>query len=362
VPEQTLDQLQILIVDDQEQNVHILERLLGGAGFGRLISTTDPFQAVELFTVHRPDLVLLDLHMPRHDGFQVIADISPLIPDGELLPIVVITADDSLSVKKRALSMGAKDFVSKPFDRIEVVLRIRNLLEARRLYLALQAQNDLLEQKVRERTAELERAQKEILQRLRLAAEFRDDDTMQHTERVGDISARVAAELGLPIETVRLLRLAAPLHDLGKIAVPDNILLKYGRLNEGEFALMRAHTITGARLLSGSTHELLQMAEEIALTHHEQWDGSGYDQGLKGTDIPLTSRIVAVADVFDALTHSRPYKPAWTVAEALEEIKRERARRFDPEVVDALVRVVGRGEVDVHDEAWRRPTLTGEES
>jgi putative two-component system response regulator len=345
----------VLVVDDQPSNVEILERLLRAAGLVHVIGTSDPRAALRLFLDHRPDLVLLDLHMPGHDGFQVLGEITPHIREDEFLPIVFITADDSHSVKKRALAVGAKDFVNKPFDRTEILLRLRNLLEARFLYVALQAQNDLLERKVRDRTTELEDAQKEILYRLTLAAEFRDDDTMQHMHRVGRVSAQIGAEMGLSAETVRLLRLAAPLHDLGKIAIPDQILLKFARLDEEEYAAMRAHTAAGAELLSGSAHGLLQMAEQIALTHHEHWDGSGYDRALKGDEIPLVSRIVAVADVFDALTHSRPYKPAWSITNALEEIAGQSGKHFDPGVVEALVRIVARGEIDLTDQDWRPP-------
>ena len=335
----------ILAVDDQTQNVNIIERLLRRAGFEHVVTTTDPQQARPLVEELRPDLILLDLHMPALDGFAVLDQLAPLLPPDGYLPIVFITADADSHLKKRALSMGAKDFVNKPFDATEIVLRIRNLLEARYLYLALQAQNEKLEVRVRERTEELEQAQLEILHRLSRAADFRDDDTMQHTERVGRLSAALARELGMPTEEVQLLRRAAPLHDLGKIAIPDSILLKGGGLSDEEFGEMKTHTRIGARLLSGSTHPLLQMAEQIALTHHEQWDGSGYLEGLHGEAIPLVSRIVTVADVFDALTHARPYKRSWPLAEALDELKRLRGRQFDPQVVNALLEIVERGEL-----------------
>lgn len=335
----------ILAIDDQIQNVNIIDRLLRRAGFEQIFTTTEPTQAATLFERHQPDLVLLDLHMPDLDGFGVLEQLGPMLPPDGYLPIVFITADADAHLKKRALSMGAKDFVNKPFDATEMVLRIRNLLEARFLYLVLQEQNEQLERRVRERTEELEQAQLEILHRLSRAADFRDDDTMQHTERVGRLSAALARELGMDDEDVELLRLAAPLHDLGKIALPDSILHKGGGLNDDEFAIVKTHTRIGARLLSGSTHPLLQMAEEIARTHHEQWDGSGYLEGLHGDSIPLVSRIVAVADVFDALTHARAYKKSWPLAEVVDELKRQRGRQFDPAVVDALMKLVERGEL-----------------
>lgn len=332
----------ILIVDDQENNVRILERMLTREGYSSVHGTSDPAAGIELYGTLGPDLLVLDLHMPRIGGFEVLERIAPLLkPDG-FDPILVISADMSQEAKQRALSMGAKDFLNKPFDTTEVLLRIRNLLEARYLYLAVLAQNEVLERKVASRSRELERAQREILDRLALAAEFRDDETRQHTQRVGQLSADIASELGLPDRAVQLLRRAAPLHDLGKVAVPDSILLKLGRLTDEEFAVIKSHTTIGAKLLSGSRHDLLKLAEEIALTHHEHWDGSGYDTGMKGNAIPLVSRIVAVADVFDALTHARPYKPAWPVEEAAAEINRQRGKHFDPDVVDALLRVLRR--------------------
>ncbi len=340
-------QARILAVDDQTQNVTVLQRLLQRAGFERVQTTTDPHSAVAMFHAERPDLVLLDLHMPGMDGFAVLDAITPSIPAETYLPIVFITADVDAHLKKKALSRGAKDFVNKPFDPSEIVLRIRNLLEARFLYRALEAQNEILEARVQERTEELEQAQLELLHRLSRAADFRDDDTMQHTERVGRTSAALARELGLSEETVTLIRRAAPLHDLGKIAVPDSILLKGGRLNDEEFAVVKSHTEIGARLLSGSAHPLLQMAEEIARTHHEQWDGSGYLQGLREEEIPLVSRIVAVADVFDALTHARAYKQSWPLPDAVEELRRQRGSQFDPAVVDALLRIIDRGDITV---------------
>jgi putative two-component system response regulator len=327
----------ILIVDDQDSNVRILERMLRRAGYEQVVGTTDPRLVPALFVEHRPDLVLLDLHMPHVDGFGVLEQLRPYLAGTAYHPILVLTADISPEAKQRALSMGAKDFLAKPFDALEVLLRIRNLLEARFLYLELQQQNDVLDEKVRRRTAELEEAQLEILERLALAAEFRDDATQEHTQRVGALSSRLARRMGLPETLVELIRRAAPLHDLGKIAVPDSILLKLGRLTAEELDTIRSHTVVGARILSGSRHPLLQLAEQIARTHHEHWDGNGYSPGVAGEDIPIAARIVAVADVFDALTHARPYKRAWPLEEAVAEILSQKGRQFDPQVVEAFV-------------------------
>jgi putative two-component system response regulator len=330
----------ILIVDDEPQVVRLLDRLLRSDGYESIVSTMDPREATRLFDERQPDLVLLDLHMPHLDGYEVLAQLAPHIQPDQYVPIVMLTSDLSPAARQRALSMGAQDFLSKPFDAVEVLLRIRNLLETRYLYLALQRQNDILEEKVQERRGELQAAQQEILDRLVLAAEFRDDDTRQHTQRVGEISAQIAEAMGLEDSLVKVIRMAAPLHDLGKIGMPDGILLKLGKLTDEEFKLMQQHTVIGARLLSGSPHAILQMAEQIALTHHERWDGSGYLAGLKADEIPLVSRIVAVADVFDALTHKRPYKDPWPVDAALEEIEKLQGQQFDPQVVSALRRVV----------------------
>ncbi len=324
----------ILIVDDQEVNIRLLEDILGRVGgYTTLKSTTDSRKVIPLYAEFRPDLILLDLRMPYLDGFGVMEELKPLISVGSYVPILVLTADVTPEVKQRALAGGAKDFLTKPFDPNEVLLRIKNLLETRSLHLELQNQNHILEEKVRERTRELEETHIEVLERLALAAEYRDDETGQHTRRVGQTSAILAQALGLPHGDVVLIQRAAPLHDVGKIGIPDRILLKAGRLTPEEFDVIKTHTTIGAKILSGGRFQLLRMAEEIALTHHERWDGTGYPQGLKGDSIPLAGRIVAIADAFDALTHERPYKRAWPVKEAAAELKRCAGTQFDPELV-----------------------------
>lgn len=330
----------ILIVDDEPTNIELLRRLLERAGFHRIESTTDSREAGSLYVQFRPDLILLDLHMPHKDGLAVMDELNQ-IAEASYLPILVLTGDISPEARREALSRGAKDFVNKPFSPDEVLLRIRTLLETRYLYLQIQSHNQMLEAKVRERTRELESAQIEIIERLARAAEFRDDNTGQHTERVGQMAALVARQLGMPDPQVSLMRRAAPLHDVGKIGIPDSILLKLGKLTPAEFELVKTHTTIGARILSGSRFALLRLAEEIAFSHHERWDGDGYAH-LAGDQIPLAGRIVTVADVFDALTQKRPYKSAWTVEEAVAEIDRQRGRQFDPRVVDAFLRVVER--------------------
>jgi putative two-component system response regulator len=293
-----------------------------------------------MYSSLQPDLVLLDLHMPHMDGLAVMDQLNELA-DASYLPILMLTGDVAPEARREALSRGAKDFVNKPFHSDEVLLRIRTLLETRFLYLQIQSQNKSLEDKVRERTQELEAAQIEIIERLARAAEFRDDNTGQHTERVGQMAALLAQEAGLPDSLVSLIRRAAPLHDVGKIGIPDAVLLKLGKLTDAEFALVKTHTTIGARILSGSKFAMLRLAEEIAFSHHEHWDGGGYE-GLSGESIPLAGRIVTIADVFDALTQKRPYKAAWSIGEALAEIERQRGRQFDPTLVDAFLRVITR--------------------
>lgn len=335
--EEAVKNARILIIDDQQANVTLLERILRRAGYVNLRSTTEPREVPSAYSEFGPDLLLLDLHMPHLDGFAVMTGLKPLIPAGAYFPILVLTADITPETKQQALANGAKDFVTKPFDHTEVLLRIENLLETRALHLELRSHNQLLEEKVRERTRELEEAHLEILERLAVAAEFRDDETGQHAKRVGQMSAILARNLGLPSDQAELIQRAAPLHDVGKIGVPDHILLKHGALTSEEFEIIKAHTTIGARILSGGRFPLLRMAEEIARTHHERWDGTGYPQGLKDEAIPLSGRIVALADAFDALVSVRPYKKAMRIEDSVAAIRAGRGTQFDPAVVDAFL-------------------------
>lgn len=320
----------ILIVDDEPTNILLLERILQRAGYTRVRSTKNPCQVLELFLEEEPDLILLDLMMPVMSGFDVMDQLRPLISEETFLPILILTADVTTEAKRKALSSEATDYLAKPFDQTEVLLRIRNLLATRKLHCTL-------EERVKERTSQLAKSQVEILERLAQAAEFRDDDTGQHTQRVARMSAAVAEALELSAHQTALIRQAAPLHDVGKIAVSDLILLKPGKLTDEEFDLMKSHAASGAALLADGKSEVVVMAERIAGSHHERWDGRGYPKGLAGEDIPLEGRILAVADVFDALTHHRPYKQAWPAADAVTEIRRQSGYQFDPRVVEAFL-------------------------
>jgi len=338
-PFEHLAPARILIVDDQPSQIEVLVRTLERQGYGNLRSTTDPRQALRLFTEFQPDLILLDLLMPQLDGVAVIELIRPHIPVDTYLPILVLTADSEPEAVRRALAAGAKDFLTKPFDLTEVLLRIRNLLETRLLYRQLEDISERLEEKVSVRTKELQDSRKETLERLAMTAERRDYHTGEHVRRVGSLSALVAQALELPRSHVELIGEVAPLHDLGKIGIPDAILLKPGKLTPEEFEHMKTHSTIGGEILAGGSSPVLQMAAEIALCHHERWDGTGYPGGLPGEQIPLSARIVAIADVFDALTHERPYKEPWPVERAIEEIASQRERHFDPLVVEAFLTV-----------------------
>jgi putative two-component system response regulator len=334
--EEALSDLPILVVDDEEMNLRFLRRALQRAGCTCVRTTTDPLGVPGLFAEIQPDLVVLDLHMPGMDGFELMERLGPTAGGRTGVPFLVVTGDVGEDVKRRALESGARDFLTKPFSETEMLLRVRNLLEVQRLHAWLRDQNARLEGEVAQRTRDLERARLEILGRLALAAEFRDDETQEHAWRIGRTCGLLAAALGLLDGQVEVLQRAAPLHDIGKIGIPDAILLKPGKLTESEFATIRTHTTIGGQILSGSQSSVLLLAERIALSHHERWDGGGYPRGLGGEAIPLAGRIAAVADVFDALTHERPYKPAWPVREAVAEILRQRRRQFDPRVVDAF--------------------------
>lgn len=328
----------ILVVDDEPQNVALIERILRRAGYDKVRVTTQSSQVVPLCVEELPDVVLIDLHMPAPNGLEVMQQVRnlrfPLEPY-----FVVLTGDSTTETKNNALANGARDFIAKPFDRTEVLLRISNLVDMRQMQVRLRLHNMDLEERVRLRTADLEEARLDVIERLGMAAEFRDDATGQHTRRVGSMSADIAAHLGLERDTVDVIRRAAPLHDVGKIAIPDRVLLKPGPLDPDERAVMETHAPIGALLLSNSKSPILEVGREIALAHHERWDGNGYPNRLAGEAIPVAARIVAVADFFDALTHDRPYRSAIAVDVVVGMIRKDTGTHFDPTVVDAFLAV-----------------------
>lgn len=333
-----LNRMPLLIVDDDVAGVELLEQLLAQAGYANVLSTGDPSRASHLCATEKPDLVLLDLDMLRLSAYQVIEQIRYLIDEPESMPVVVLTAD-APDARDRALSMGARDFVTKPIDQTELLLRVRNALQTRQLQHQLKDGNTLLTEAVARRTGELESARLESLLLLASMSEYHDDDTFQHTQRVGVSAALIARALELPELFVATIRDAAPLHDIGKVGMSRRILLKPGQLTPVEWTHMTRHVEIGARILASAQSPALRLAAEIARTHHERWDGTGYLAGLAGEEIPLAGRITALADVFDVLTHERPYKPIWDRDRALAEIHNQAGRQFDPRVVEAFTTV-----------------------
>jgi putative two-component system response regulator len=328
--------LGILVIDDQPSNVRLLERILRRRGYSNVMAATSSREALVKAAAQPPDVVLLDLHMPDMHGVAVMQELHALNPHNPPL-VIVLTGDDLQETKSEVLAAGARDFITKPFDTTEVALRIDNIADLRLMHNRLQLTNSELEDKVRERTSELEKAQLDVLDRLARAAEFRDDATGQHTRRVGLAATSLAQTIGLSDKEVELIAIGAPLHDVGKIAIPDNILLKPGPLDSAEMKIMQSHTTVGATLLHDGGSASLAMACEIALSHHERWDGTGYPYRLKGTAIPVCGRIVAIVDFVDALSNDRPYRRSFGFNQVMEMTRAGRGEHFDPDMLDVFL-------------------------
>jgi putative two-component system response regulator len=338
----------ILVVDDEATMRRLLEKLLRMEGYDVLLASSGE-QALAEMIKHGADTVLLDMRMPGMTGLDVCRQIRSN-PRSLHTPVVFITAVNDRELRRKGMEAGADDFLSKPFDEVELLARIRNCVRVKRYYDNIEQQKEQLELAVQERTAALNEAvakltrsqqdlrnsQEETIYRLARAAEFRDDETGQHLQRMSRYCQLIARRIGLDEATCELLRIASPMHDVGKLGIPDRILLKPGRLTPDEFTIMKGHAEIGYRILVGSDAVPLKMAATIAHTHHEKWDGNGYPRGLKGEDIPLHGRIAAIADVFDALTSARPYKPAWSLEDALQLMRTNRGTHFDPTLVDVF--------------------------
>lgn len=335
----------ILVIDDDEANVVVLRSILTRAGYLQVHALQDARRAIARFQEIEPDLVVLDYHMGSTNGLEVLEQLKPHLSG--YLPVLMLTSDERPALREAALAAGVHDFLSKPVRQGEVLSRIRNLLEARLFHRRLANENERLEGLVRDRTRELELAHLETLARLALLAEYRDANASGHVWRVARASELVAEQLGCDPSWRELLVRAARLHDVGKIAIPDGILMKPGKLTEEETAVVRTHPKVGHGLLTGGRSPLLRMAATIALTHHERWDGTGYPAGTAGDAIPLEGRIVAALDAFDAMTVDRSHQAARAPGRAMDELEEQAGLQFDPEVVRAVRAVFEAGGLPV---------------
>lgn len=326
----------VLIVDDQESYGGSLEQLIQRSGIAYIHCTMETSKFGYLLQDVQPDIILIGHHMLRKNGTDLLHDIALYAEQEPYLPVLCLVDSITSSIKQALIEEGVHDFIHRSYDPMEVKLRMNTVLKIRHLHLALQQNRNHVEEKVQQRTEELQLAKIEILNLLGRAAEFRDDRTGEHTQRVGWLSGKIAERLGLKESVVEMIEVAAPLHDIGKIGIPDAILLKPGSFNQEEFEIMKTHTTIGYRILEGTSFSILHTAGIIAKYHHEKWDGTGYPYGLKGEEIPLPARIVALADFYDALTHERPYKRAWTPEETIAEVLRQKGKHFDPEIVDTF--------------------------
>lgn len=343
----------ILIVANKEKDTRTLMRALAHAGYAGTRVTSDSSTLPSTCAEFRPDVVLIDLDMPFSRGYGLIEELSFLLA-ATGVPLLAMTADSRARSRVKVLSLGARDLISKPFYLAELLIRVRNLLETRSLYVQHQREQHRLGGNDAGHACQSEAIEIAMLERLALSAEHRGDETESHTERVGRTAARLARKIGLPSREVTLIERAAALHDIGKIGIPDGILLKPGRLTSDEFGVVKNHTVIGADILSGGSFPLLEMARQIALSHHERWDGDGYPRGLRGQKIPLSGRIVALADAYDVITHRRPYKQARSASEAIDEIAREHGRQFDPQLVVSFHEICN-GECEASIEWRTRP-------
>jgi len=323
----------ILVVDDVAMVRLSLRRILEKEGY-RCLEAEDGNRALVMATQENPELILCDIHMPGIGGLDLVRLLQGRIPD---ISIVMVSAEDETETAMNCIEMGAYGYVHKPFQVREILVQVRAALRRRMLEIEHRDRERLLAEKVREQTQEIRESREEIALRLISASDERDNETGAHVRRIGLFAAELATLLGWSPGEVDTIRTAAPMHDLGKVGVPDAILQKPGPLTPEEWVIMRTHSTTGARILKGSKVHFIQMAARIAAYHHEKWNGTGYPSGLKGEDIPLEARITGLVDVYDALSHKRHYKEAWPEEKVIEILKEGRGTHFDPQILDLFL-------------------------
>ncbi|MEE4351656.1 MAG: two-component system response regulator [Desulfatiglans sp.] len=331
----------ILVVDDEDLNRRLMEAMLVPLGYDVSLAREGK-EALEQVRECQPDLILLDIMMPGIDGFEVAKRLKG-DPDTRIIPIVMVTALNDVEDRVKALEAGADDFLTKPIDKVELRARVKSLLKVKAYSDHMRDYQQELEREVTRQTRKLRAAFKkakdaslDTIYRLSRAAEYKDEDTGGHIQRMSHYSSAIAERIGMDGQEVETILYAAPMHDVGKIGIPDKILLKPGPLNPDEWQIMMEHTTIGAKILEGGDSEVIALAEVIALTHHEKWDGSGYPKGLAGDEIPKAGRITAIADVFDALTSKRPYKQAFSVEKTFGIMREGRGKHFDPDLIDTF--------------------------
>nr|WP_294842109.1 HD domain-containing phosphohydrolase [uncultured Methylotenera sp.] len=328
--------MRILLIDNTELNITQLKHLIKKIPEYEAIAFTNPAKALLWCRDNEPDLVVVNYAMREMDGIQFMQQFRGFV-NHATIPVLMVTANNDTSIRQKAFSSGVTDFLSKPLDNIEFITRARNMLALRQSQKQLTDHAAWLTEEIRKETRKVKDQERETIFCLAKAVEYRDPETGAHIQRMAHYSKHIAHVLGLSVQEQELLLEAAPMHDIGKVGIPDAVLLKTGRLTPSEYAIMQQHALIGYELLSTSSSPLLKVAAEIALTHHEKYDGSGYPHGLTGENIPLFGRIVAVADVFDALTSARPYKKAWSIEDACQLLRDDSGKHFDPACVEAFL-------------------------